>query len=97
MSAGMKQSCIDSGAICFSPAPIYTMPSCGFPASFAQHRHRARGFGNCARPPAWPASLRDQGRRTEARDLLAPIYRWFTEGFDTRDLKEANALLAELA
>jgi class 3 adenylate cyclase/predicted ATPase len=40
---------------------------------------------------------RDQGRRTEARDLLAPIYRWFTEGFDTRDLKEANALLAELA
>ncbi len=40
---------------------------------------------------------RDQGRRTEARDLLAPIYRWLTEGFDTRDLKEANALLAELA
>jgi class 3 adenylate cyclase/predicted ATPase len=38
----------------------------------------------------------DQGRRTEARDLLRPIYRWFTEGFDTRDLKEAYALLAEL-
>jgi class 3 adenylate cyclase/predicted ATPase len=40
---------------------------------------------------------RGQGRRTEARDLLAPIYRWYTEGFDTCDLKEANALLAELA
>ena len=40
---------------------------------------------------------RDQGRRTEARDLLAPVYGWFTEGFDTLDLKEAKALLGELA
>jgi predicted ATPase len=40
---------------------------------------------------------RDQGKRTEARDLLAPIYGWFTEGFDTLDLKEAKALLLELA
>jgi predicted ATPase len=40
---------------------------------------------------------RDQGRRDEARDLLAPVYGWFTEGFDTRDLKEAKALLGELA
>ena len=40
--------------------------------------------------------LRDQGKRAEARDLLAPIYGWFTEGFDTRDLKEAKALLEEL-
>jgi class 3 adenylate cyclase/predicted ATPase len=38
----------------------------------------------------------DQGRRTEARDLLAPVYGWFTEGFDTADLKEAKALLDEL-
>jgi predicted ATPase len=40
---------------------------------------------------------RDQGRWDAARDLLAPIYGWFTEGFDTLDLKEANALLEELA
>jgi predicted ATPase len=40
---------------------------------------------------------RDQGKRKEARDLLAPVYDWFTEGFDTRDLKEAKALLEELA
>ena len=40
---------------------------------------------------------RDQGKREEARDLLAPVYGWFTEGFDTRDLKEAKALLDELA
>jgi len=39
---------------------------------------------------------RDQGKRTEARDLLAPIYGWFTEGFDTPDLKQAKALLDEL-
>jgi predicted ATPase len=40
---------------------------------------------------------RDQGRQTEARDLLAPVYGWFTEGFDTPDLKDAKALLDELA
>jgi predicted ATPase len=40
---------------------------------------------------------RDQGKRDEARELLAPVYGWFTEGFDTRDLKEAKALLQELA
>jgi predicted ATPase len=39
---------------------------------------------------------RDQGRHSEARDLLAPVYGWFTEGFDTKDLLEAKALLAEL-
>ena len=40
---------------------------------------------------------RDQGKRAEAHDLLAPVYGWFTEGFDTLDLKEAKALLEELA
>jgi predicted ATPase len=39
---------------------------------------------------------RDQGRRVEAHDLLAPVYGWFTEGFETRDLKDAKALLDEL-
>jgi predicted ATPase len=39
---------------------------------------------------------RDQGRRAEARDLLAPVYGWFTEGFDTADLRDAKALLDEL-
>jgi tetratricopeptide (TPR) repeat protein len=40
---------------------------------------------------------RDQGKRDEARELLAPVYGWFTEGHDTLDLKEAKALLDELA
>jgi predicted ATPase len=39
---------------------------------------------------------RQQGKRQEAYDLLAPIYHWFTEGFDTADLQDARALLAEL-
>ena len=39
---------------------------------------------------------RDQGKTQEARELLAPVYGWFTEGFDTRDLKEAKALLGTL-
>jgi predicted ATPase len=38
----------------------------------------------------------EQGQRGEARDLLAPVYGWFTEGFDTADLKEAKTLLNKL-
>ena len=40
---------------------------------------------------------REQGRRGEARELLAPVYGWFTEGFHTADLKEAKHLLDELS
>ena len=40
---------------------------------------------------------RDQGKVQQARELLAPVYDWFTEGFDTLDLKDAKALLDELA
>jgi predicted ATPase len=40
---------------------------------------------------------RDQGKVRQARELLAPVYEWFTEGFNTLDLKEAKALLNELA
>jgi predicted ATPase len=39
---------------------------------------------------------RDQGKRQQAHDLLAPVYDWFAEGFDTLDLKEAKALLEPL-
>ena len=40
---------------------------------------------------------RDQGKVRRVRELLAPVYGWFTEGFDTRDLKEAKTLLDQLA
>ena len=39
---------------------------------------------------------RDQGKVQKARELLAPVYGWFTEGFDTRDLKDAKAMLGQL-
>ena len=39
---------------------------------------------------------RDQGKRQQARELLAPVYGWFTEGFDTLDLREAKTLLDKL-
>ena len=40
---------------------------------------------------------RDQGKRDEARELLAPVHGWFSEGFDTLDLKEAKSSLSELS
>jgi len=39
---------------------------------------------------------RDRGKSQQARELLAPVYGWFTEGFDTGDLEEANELLEQL-
>jgi predicted ATPase len=59
--------------------------------AIAQKRFELRVATSMAR--LW----RDQGKQTEARELLAPVYGWFTEGFDTLDLKEAKALLDELA
>jgi hypothetical protein len=52
--------------------------------------------GNCEPPPAWPACGQSQGKRQEAYELLRPVYGWFSEGFDTADLKEAKTLLEEL-
>ena len=46
--------------------------------------------------PASPAS-RSRGKTTEAGELLCPVYGWFSEGFDTADLKEAKSLLDELS
>jgi predicted ATPase len=50
----------------------------------------------CIAMPRQARLWRDQGKRQQARDLLAPVYGWFTEGFDTADLKEAKALVDEL-
>jgi predicted ATPase len=68
-------------------------------ASFERSRPRRRGARNpssCAPQFSLARLWRDQGRRARARDLLAPVYGWFTEGFDTSDLKQAKALLDEL-
>ena len=65
-------------------------------------RERTRSARFSPSRPKWRAAMsmarlyRQQGKRDEARELLAPVYTWFTEGFDTLDLKEAKALLKEL-
>jgi predicted ATPase len=60
------------------------------------HQQQAKSWELCA-AMSTARLCRDQGKQDEARELLAPVYGWFTEGFDTRDLKEAKALLDELA
>ena len=66
-----------------------------FPLEIAQHQHakswELRAATSLAR--LW----QQQGKQVEARDLLAPVYEWFTEGFDTADSKEAKALFEKLA
>jgi class 3 adenylate cyclase/predicted ATPase len=72
--------------------------------SAERYFHRALSIAGKQQAKSWELRAamsmarlwRDQGKRVEARELLAPIYGWFTEGFDTLDLKEAKALLAEL-
>jgi predicted ATPase len=70
-------------------------------ASFQQALDVARGQQAKALELRAALSLsrlwQQQGKREAARELLPPIYGWFTEGFDTADLREAQALLAELA
>jgi predicted ATPase len=60
------------------------------------HQQQAKSWELCA-AMSMAQLWRDQGKRYEARELLAPVDRWFTERVDTRDLKEAKALLDELS
>ena len=74
-------------------------------AAHSKSRRVLRARARCRAATSWElraaTSLarlwRDQGKVREARELLAPVYGWFTEGFDTRDLKEAKALLDQLS
>jgi hypothetical protein len=66
-------------------------------AQLKSRESRAPNRGNCARTISLARLLAKQGKRDEARTMLAEIYNWFTEGFDTADLKDAKALLEELS
>jgi class 3 adenylate cyclase/predicted ATPase len=74
-------------------------------AKAERHFERARAVARSQQAKSWELRAamsmarlwRDQGKPQQARELLAPVYGWFTEGFDTLDLKEAKALLEELA
>ena len=79
------------------PKPDVEQAETCFPAR-ARHRPAPAGevLGAARRNQSRPA-VGNRGRRAQARDLLAPVYGWFTEGFDTADLKDAKALLDELS
>ena len=68
------------------PRPVFAM-------QLPSRSGKARSSLSCARRSTSLATGATQGKRAEARDLLAPVYDWFTEGFDTIDLKEAKSLL----
>ena len=80
-----------------SPAPDAEKAEKYFERALAvAHQQQARFFE--LRAAMSMARLwRSQGKAQQARELLAPVYGWFTEGFDTLDLKEAKALLEELS
>jgi predicted ATPase len=67
-----------------------------FTAALAIARHQQAKSWELRTATSYARLMREQGRVREAHDLLALIYGWFTEGFDTKDLSEAKALLAEL-
>jgi predicted ATPase len=79
-----------------SPAPNAAKAEAHFERAIAIAREQKAKSWELRAATSMARLWRDQGRRNEARDLLAPIYGWFTEGFDALDLKEAKALLEEL-
>ena len=80
-----------------SPQPDAAKAQSYFERALAVARHQQAKSWELRTAMSMARLWRNQGKREEARELLAPVYGWFTEGFDTRDLKEAKALLEELA
>ena len=80
-----------------SPAPDAEKAEAYFERALAVARQQQAKSWELRAAMSMARLWRDQGKRQQARELLAPVYGWFTEGFDTRDLKEAKALLEELA
>jgi len=78
-----------------SPEPDATKAQAYFERALAVARQQQAKSWELRVAVSMARLWRDQGKRHEARDLLAPVYGWFTEGFDTLDLKEAKALLVE--
>jgi predicted ATPase len=80
----------------WAPQPDVSKAETHFARALALARsQQAKSWELCA-ATSLARLWRDQGERNKARELLSPIYGWFKEGFDTRDLKETKALLDEL-
>jgi tetratricopeptide (TPR) repeat protein len=80
-----------------SPAPDAAKAEAYFERALAVARQQQAKSWELRAAMSMARLWRDQGKQQQARGLLAPVYGWFAEGFDTRDLKEAKALLEELA
>jgi len=80
-----------------SPEPDATRAEAYFERALAVARQQQAKSWELRAAMSLARLRRDQGKVQQARELLAPVYGWFTEGFETRDLKEAKALLEELA
>ena len=79
-----------------SPQPVAAKAEAYFDRAFAVARQQQAKSWELRAATSLARLWREQGKPQQARELLAPVYGWFTEGFDTRDLKEAKALLGEL-
>ena len=86
-----------AGEVALSPEPDEARAEMYFTRALAVARAQQAKSWELRAAMSMARLWRDQGKVEEARELLAPVYGWFTEGFDTRDLKEAKALLEELA
>ena len=80
-----------------SPQPNPAIAQAHFSRSLALARAQQTKSWELRAAMSMARLRRDQGKQQEARDLLAPVYNWFTEGFDTPDLQETKALLGRLA
>ena len=80
-----------------SPEPDTTKAQDYFERALVVARHQQAKSWELRAAMSLARLWRDQGKTEQAHELLAPVYGWFTEGFDTRDLKEAKALLDELS
>jgi predicted ATPase len=80
-----------------SPAPDAAKAQAHFERAIAIAREQKARSWELRASTSLARLWRDQSKRQQARDLLAPIYGWFTEGFDTLDVTQAKALLDELA
>jgi predicted ATPase len=80
-----------------SPAPDAVKAEAYFERALAVARQQQAKSWELRAAMSMARLWRDQGKRDEASDLLAPVYGWFTEGFDTLDLKQAKTLLDTFA
>jgi predicted ATPase len=79
-----------------SPVPKLTKAQRYFERALAVARQQQAKSWELRAAMSLARLWRDQGKVQQARELLAPVYGWFTEGFETRDLKDAKALLDQL-